>query len=321
MLDDDAGRRRAVEGLHAFPGRVGVGDVVVGQLLALQLGVAGHAALGRAGLAVEGRGLVRVLAVAQVLHLVEGELQALGIGLQRHVAGLVGDERGEVVGDRRVVARGVGEGLHREREAGLVAELAGVGLELFDDAAVVLGVGDDADAALLVAVVLGRGAHHGGAADVDVLDRVFQRAVGLGHGLLEGVEIDHHQVDAADVVGGDGVHVFGEIAAGEDAAMHLRVQGLDPAVQHLGEAGVLGDVGHRQAGLAQQAGGAAGRQQLDAERGELAGEVEHATFVGDADQGLGHVHRWAGSGRMEEKGKHPLRAGRIRSACAAACCG
>jgi hypothetical protein len=72
----------------------------------------------------------------------------------------------------------VGEGLHREREAGLVAELAGVGLELFDDAAVVLGVGDDADAALLVAVVLGGGPPWW-AADVDVLDRVFQRAVGL----------------------------------------------------------------------------------------------------------------------------------------------
>jgi hypothetical protein len=51
---------------------------------------------------------------------------------------------------------------------------------------VVLGVGDDADAALLVAVVLGRGAHHGRAADVDVLDRVFQRAAGLGHGLRKG---------------------------------------------------------------------------------------------------------------------------------------
>ena len=234
---------------------------------------------------------MRVLAVAQVLHLVEGELQALGVALQRHVAGVVGDQRGEVVGDRRVVARGVGEGLHREREAGLVAELASVGLELFDDAAVVLGVGDDTDAALLVAVVLGRGAHHGRAADVDVLDRVFQRAVGLGHGLLEGIQVHHHQVDTADVVRGDGVHVLGEVATGEDAAVHLRVQGLDAAVEHFREAGVLGDVGHRQAGLAQQAGGAAGRQQLDAECGELASEVEHAAFVGDTDQGLGDVHR------------------------------
>ncbi len=35
MLDDHAGRR--VEALHAFPGRIGVGDVVVAELLALQL--------------------------------------------------------------------------------------------------------------------------------------------------------------------------------------------------------------------------------------------------------------------------------------------
>jgi hypothetical protein len=77
----------------------------------------------------------------------------------------------------------VGEGLHASVEAGLVSQLAGVGLQLVDNGRVVFGVGHDADAALRVAVVLGRGAHHGGAADVDVLDGVFQRAVGLGHGL------------------------------------------------------------------------------------------------------------------------------------------
>ena len=101
MLDDHAGRSRAVvlEGLHAFPRRIGVGDVVVRQLLALQLRIAGNPAFGGTGLTVEGRALVRVLAVAQVLHLVEGQLQALGVALQRHVTGVVGDERGEVVGD------------------------------------------------------------------------------------------------------------------------------------------------------------------------------------------------------------------------------
>src|SRR5688572_15591296 len=64
MLDDDA--RRLAEALHAFPRRVGVGDVVVRELLALHLLVAREGAGHRLGIAVERRGLVRVLAVAQL---------------------------------------------------------------------------------------------------------------------------------------------------------------------------------------------------------------------------------------------------------------
>jgi hypothetical protein len=54
-----------------------------------------------------------------------------------------------------------------------------------------------------------------------------------------------------------------------------------------GEAGVVGDIGHRQAGITQQLGGAAGGQQLDAEGGQLAGKFDDAGLVGDADAGLG----------------------------------
>ena len=49
-------------------------------------------------------------------------------------------------------------------------------------------------AARLVPVVLGRGAHHGGTADVDVLDGVLQRAARAGDRGLEGVEVDHHDI-------------------------------------------------------------------------------------------------------------------------------
>jgi hypothetical protein len=60
-------------------------------------------------------------------------------------------------------------------------------------------------------------------------------------------------------------HVLGQIAARQDAAVHLRVQRLHAAIEHLREAGVIGHFGHGQAGVGQQFGGAAGRQQLDAE--------------------------------------------------------
>src|SRR6185503_18238107 len=65
MLDDYA--RRLGEALHAFPRRVGVGDVVVGELLPLDLPVAREAAGNRLRVAIERCRLMRVLAVAQLL--------------------------------------------------------------------------------------------------------------------------------------------------------------------------------------------------------------------------------------------------------------
>ena len=59
--------------------------------------------------------------------------------------------------------------------------------------------------------------------------------------------------------------MLGKVAAGEQAAMDLGMQGLYPAVEHLGEAGVGGHLGHGHALLLQELGGAAGGEQLDAE--------------------------------------------------------
>ena len=62
-----------------------------------------------------------------------------------------------------------------------------------DDFGRAFGMSQHHDAGM--GVVLGAGANHGRAADIDVLDGVFQRAGVLGHGGLEGVQIDHHHVD------------------------------------------------------------------------------------------------------------------------------
>ena len=59
------------------PGRVQIEDVVERELLALQLARGGHRIQRRAEVAVERGALVRVLAVAQVLHLLEGEGKAV----------------------------------------------------------------------------------------------------------------------------------------------------------------------------------------------------------------------------------------------------
>ena len=83
-----------------------------------------------------------------------------------------------------------------------------------------------------------------------------------------------------------------QIAAGEDAAMHFRMQRLDAAVEHFREAGVVTDFGDGESGFAQQSGGAARRQEADAQGGESARKFEGAAFVGKADEGLTDFHGW-----------------------------
>jgi len=229
---------------------------------------------------------VRVFTIAHGVDLVEGQLQTLGEGGRL----VVGVERGEPVGDGPVVARGMHEGFLGQREARGGGDCAAVGLHLGNDDGVVGRFDDNRAAALFVAVVLRRGAHHGRAADVDVFDGVRQRAVLLCDGLLEGVEVDDDQVDGRYAVLFHRRRVPGVAADAEDAAMHLRMQGLDAAVEHLGETGVVGHVGDGEAGIAQQLGRAAGGEQLDAEGGEFAREIDRAVLVGNADERLGDLH-------------------------------
>ena len=111
------------------------------------------------------------------------------------------------------------------------------------------GVGEDGDEV----VVLGGGADQRGSADVDVLDD----GVGVGtagDGRLEGVEGDGDEIDGRDPVRLHLGEVVAVVASAEDAAMDLRHEGFDPSVHDFGEAGVVGDIGDGQPGVAQRAG-------------------------------------------------------------------
>src|SRR6185437_5476412 len=100
------------------------------------------------------------------------------------------------VGDGGIVSGGYGEGLPRQPPAGLAGEAAGVRSQLFGDGGV---VGDRCDDGHILKV-FGGGAHHGRAADVDVLNDLGEGRAGLGGGLLKGVEVDHNHVDGLDAV-------------------------------------------------------------------------------------------------------------------------
>ena len=144
---------------------------------------------------------------------------------------------GEPAGDRRIIGGGAGKGLGRQLLAEIQRQRAEIHLQRIEHRGIVGGVGDDGD----IGVVLGRGADHRRAADVDVLDD--RRVVGAGAAdLLERVEVDDDEIDRLDAVIVHRLGVLGVVAHAEQAAMHRRVQRLDAAVHDLGKAGELGDV-------------------------------------------------------------------------------
>ncbi len=270
MLDDRHGRALGwVELGDQLEGRVGVVDVVVAEFLALQLGGGGDADA-RAGEGVEGRLLVRVLAVAHHLAQLAGD----GLAGREVLAELPG----EPGGDRRVIGRRAGIGAGRE----LLAQGQGrpAGLQGLQHLGQVRRIGADGD----IAMVLGRRADHGRTADVDVLDALGVAAA-LRDSLFERIEVHIEDIDAADAVVGHGSRMFGGVAHAKQAAVDNRMQGLDPAVHHLGKLGQVRDVLDRDARRRDGRLGAAGRDQLDARLVQHLGRLDEARLVGDRQQG------------------------------------
>lgn len=141
-------------------------------------------------------------------------------------------------------------------------------------------------------MVLRGAAEHGRAADVDVLDGVLEGAVRLRDGGFERIEVHDDEVDELDAVLLGFVEVLMRIAAAEEATMDLGVQGLHATFHDLGEARVLADVGHRQAGVAEHLRGAAGREELvTVFLDEGLGEGQEAGLVADGEEGDRHGER------------------------------
>ena len=165
------------------------------------------------------------------------------------------------------------------KRAALRERGAAVGCSASSDAGVLRRIDDHRDAR----VVLRRRAQHRRAADVDVLDRVLVAAVRVA----PTVAANGYRFTTSRSIGAMpccGHHRVVGAGAAEQAAVDLRMQGLDPAVHDFREAGDVGDVAHRQAGVAQRARGAAGGKQLDAMRGERARQFDQAGLVGNGQQ-------------------------------------
>jgi hypothetical protein len=153
-------------------------------------------------------------------------------------------------------------------------------LQLREHRLVGVGVADDGRER----VVLRRRAQHRRAADVDVLDDLDLGGVAGRDRALERVEVDAHEVDELDLVFGRLAQMTRVVSDREHAGVQARVQRLDPAVHDLREAGEPLDRAHLQTRGLELARRAAGRDDLDPERGQALGERHHPALVGDGQQ-------------------------------------
>src|ERR1700736_4276285 len=119
---------------------------------------------------------MRVLAVAESLLALHREAESL---TERSVVGA--GMSAEVVRNRAVVSGDAREGLARQASSSLRGGRTAVRFELLRNCGVVGRIDDDGD----IVMIFCGSAHQRGAADIDILDRLFEADVRLRDGLLE----------------------------------------------------------------------------------------------------------------------------------------
>ena len=108
-----------------------------------------------------------------------------------------------------------------------------------------------------VGMVLGGGADHGGAADVDVFDA--SRKIGaLRDRCFKRIKADDEEIDRPDAMRTHGRGVLLIIPHSQQAAVHFGVKRLHPTIHHFGETGQLGNVEYGKPSVRQRFAGAAG---------------------------------------------------------------
>ena len=235
---------------------------------------------------VPSRGLLGIFSVSKIFDLVQIHRQP-----RRHrrpgcarKSAIGGRKFREGTGNCGIVGGGVRKRLARQLEAKRCRRSFGPP-DLGEHAIVIVGVDHDEH---ILKILRGR-PHHAGSADIDFLDKRVQRDVRLRSGLHERIQIHHDEIDRHNLMPADGGHVAGVVAPGQNAAMHRRVQGLDPAVHDLGKSGDVGDSGHLQPGRFEGLRRTARRHHLVAQGHERPGERQQTGFIGDADERSGTI--------------------------------
>ena len=269
---------RLLEAVHQPPRRLGVVEVEVRQLLAAVLhGVVPPAA--GAGDPVAGALLVRVLAVAQVLHPLQlhGHPRGQrGRAVATHLAGGVAlDLARHPADDRRVVGRGVGERL-RARRRRVAAESAPACRSSSSTGPYCAGSTTTPTWAWFLAAARTM---------VGPPTSISSMPGCVG----ERVEVGDQEGDRLDAELGQVGAVLRLVEVGQQPGVHRRVQRHDAVAEDGREAGELGDVGDGQPGPGDRRRGAAARDEAPTEVVQPGGQLDHAGLVVDGEQGGRHA--------------------------------
>ena len=135
-------------------------------------------------------------------------------------------------------------------------------------------------------MIFRRRTNHRRAADIDVFDRQFERAIGLGNRLLKRIQIHADNVNRLDAVLGQCGHVCGHGATRQNARMNVRVKSLDSPVKHLRKTGVIGHFLTGNAFGGKEFCRSPRRQNVVPEINELSGKRGYARLVRNADECL-----------------------------------
>ena len=150
-----------------------------------------------------------IFPVAQRLNAVEIHLDSFGEHIFTFGA--------QIGGDGGVVVRGMAKSLQGQARQPIGRKVSTVS-DVGDSFWIIFRVDEYGYAAM----VLRSRAHHAGAADVDLLDRLLPRDAGFGYGLSEGIEIHRHQVDGRDAVRAHLLFLLGQER--QDAAQNLGMK-------------------------------------------------------------------------------------------------
>ena len=220
-------------------------------------------------LAIEAGLLVRILTVAHGLN----TLVLYAESTRKLAFTGIAVEPTQIVRDRGVVTRGVLERLGRQVEPKGFTDDPVMRTHVFDHSIIVSSIHDHGYEGM---VLRGR-TQDRRTTDVDVLDRHGQIAIWLGDGRLEGVQIDDHEIDGANVVVVH--HLCVDITSSKQTTVYLGVQGLDSTVHHFWEAGVFGYLYDTNASGFDLFCRAAGRQNLHTHRVQSLCKLADTRFV------------------------------------------
>src|SRR6266852_2612443 len=166
--------------------------------------------------------------------------------------------------------------------------------------------------------ILGCRSQHSWPADIDVFDQLFGGQPCLRGRGFKRVEVHHHEIDGSDAMFRGLFLVLCMSAPEEQPAVDFRVQGLHASAQHLGPAGEIGNVAHRDPRFAKELGGPTSREDLDFQCRQPLGKFHNSGLVKHADKRTLHRHVFLHK-RKAQQCKRAAWIGKVQSAGHAQC--